>query len=78
MCFIVENRKEKIAEKDIVCYKEMEHLEGLEFETPYRNTIYNFKKQKVYKVPKFTFDCYGDIKAGLHSYSTYEKIHGRK
>lgn len=71
MCFNIEGKNEgkKIAQKDIICYK----LFG---ETPtglpkspimeFRYTIGKMVKRNIGK------PCYGEIRRGLHSYSTHK------
>lgn len=83
MCFIIDkkHKKEKIASKNIICYKILEmkniKIKGI-FSSPYQKFIYNFKEKTHYiantnKLLKIDNQDYNNniiIYNGLHSYST--------
>lgn len=69
MCLIPTHLNPRIAEKDVFCKKCLIKRSNRLY-TPYQNTFIEFKKgiciQKAYC---FSFDAFGDISQGIHSYS---------
>lgn len=79
MCFDIQksNPKEKIAKKDIICYKTLERQEKIKkgiFKSVYQNFIYDFNKKTTYKanINKIKVEedhsWNGSIFEGIHSY----------
>ncbi len=76
MCFII-TTPEKIAKKDIVCWKPLIKLSP-KAKNDYRSIYYRslYKLKRIYAVKKFGID--GDcIDEGLHSYSNLYKAKDR-
>ena len=73
MCFFIHKNhtKEKIAKKDIVCYKRLIKYEN-GFFSPYMATHYNLNKLYKSKLKGQFFCNRNVIETGLHSYS-YKK-----
>ena len=67
MCFVISSKypEEKIAGKDIVCYKRLERSTG-GFLSPYQGKFYNLNK--LYRSKLECSSCH-TIDVGLHSYS---------
>ena len=72
MCFIVTNKRVKIAKKNIVCYKfSAVNQQGKDFTfLPYFQNCFTYKKNKPTLKVELTITDDNEINRGYHSYNT--------
>lgn len=85
MCFTIHTKhpKEKIAKKDIKCYKILDHFNKRTIKSPMQNYIYfkkdKYNKSKIIKINGLYLNqLYGArtyIDRGLYSFSSLKKAH---